>query len=139
MSTGEAAAHSTAITIGEPSADATARAPAAPPATARKARFAIFRRTKDGAGWKRGVAFLGFILRIIAIGAATTAAIVMGTTNETLPFFTHYYQFHANFSDLPTLLLVSVSISFSLMHLNQTLTFEFKAIRYKENIDNLKN
>ncbi|XP_008806111.2 casparian strip membrane protein 2 [Phoenix dactylifera] len=117
---GGAAAPSTAITIGEPSADAAARAPAAPsapPAPAQKARFAIFRRTKDGAGWKRGLAFFGFILRIFAFGAALTAAIVMGTTDETLPFFTHYYQFHAEFSDLPALLFFVVGNAIAAGHL----------------------
>ncbi|XP_038973710.1 casparian strip membrane protein 1-like [Phoenix dactylifera] len=35
----------------------------------------------------------------------------MGTTDETLPFFAHYYQFHAEFSDLPALLLGSISLT----------------------------
>ncbi|EHA8590554.1 CASP-like protein [Cocos nucifera] len=127
MSTGEAAP-STAITLGEPSADAPARAPAAPPAAPRKARFAIFRRTKAGAGWKRGVAFFGFILRIFALGAALTAAIVMGTTDETLPFFTHYYQFHANFSDLPALLFFVVGNAIAAGYLVLSLPFSIISI-----------
>lgn len=52
-------------------------------------------------GWKRGVAIFDFILRLCAIVAALAATTTMGTTNQTLPFFTQFFQFQANYDDLP--------------------------------------
>ncbi|WOG92495.1 hypothetical protein DCAR_0311764 [Daucus carota subsp. sativus] len=52
-------------------------------------------------GWKRGVGVFDFILRICAIGAALAATATMGTTDQTLPFFTQFLQFQASYDDLP--------------------------------------
>lgn len=52
-------------------------------------------------GWKRGVGIFDFILRICAIGAALAATATMGTTDQTLPFFTQFLQFQASYDDLP--------------------------------------
>ncbi|GMG98432.1 hypothetical protein Nepgr_000272 [Nepenthes gracilis] len=52
-------------------------------------------------GGKRGVAILDFILRLCAIAAALGATITMGTTDQTLPFFTQFFQFQASYDDLP--------------------------------------
>ncbi|KAL8038592.1 hypothetical protein ABFS82_11G122400 [Erythranthe guttata] len=51
---------------------------------------------------RRGLAALDFVLRIIAIIATLASAIAMGTTNESLPFFTQFIRFRAKYSDLPT-------------------------------------
>lgn len=53
-------------------------------------------------GVNRGVAILDFILRLVAIVATLASAIAMGTTNETLPFFTQFIQFSAQYEDFPT-------------------------------------
>lgn len=53
-------------------------------------------------GANRGVAVLDFILRLIGIVATLASAIAMGTTNESLPFFTQFIRFRAKYSDLPT-------------------------------------
>lgn len=53
------------------------------------------------ARWKRGVAIFDFILRLCAIGAALAATATMGTTDQTLPFFTQFFQFQASYDDLP--------------------------------------
>ncbi|GFZ20222.1 uncharacterized protein family [Actinidia rufa] len=53
-------------------------------------------------GWKRGVAIFDFILRLCAIAAALAATTTMGTTEQTLPFFTQFFQFQASYDDLPT-------------------------------------
>ncbi|KAK6944070.1 Casparian strip membrane protein domain [Dillenia turbinata] len=53
------------------------------------------------AGWKRGVAIFDFVLRLCAIAAALGATIAMGTTDQTLPFFTQFFQFQASYDDLP--------------------------------------
>ncbi|GAU14139.1 hypothetical protein TSUD_169640 [Trifolium subterraneum] len=52
---------------------------------------------------KRGVGVIDFILRLIAIVATLASAIAMGTTDETLPFFTQFIRFRAKYDDLPTL------------------------------------
>ncbi|KAL0709540.1 hypothetical protein Bca4012_016518 [Brassica carinata] len=51
----------------------------------------------------RRIAILEFILRIIAFFNTISSAILMGTTNETLPFFTQFIRFHADYNDLPAL------------------------------------
>ncbi|XP_022133169.1 casparian strip membrane protein 1 [Momordica charantia] len=51
---------------------------------------------------KRGLAIFDFVLRIGALAAALAAAAAMGTSDETLPFFTQFFQFEASYDDLPT-------------------------------------
>ncbi|KAM7269146.1 hypothetical protein ACFE04_024643 [Oxalis oulophora] len=51
----------------------------------------------------RGLSVLDFILRIIAALGTFASAIVMGTTNQTLPFGTQSLQFRAEWKDLPML------------------------------------
>ena len=53
------------------------------------------------ARWKRGVGIFDFILRICAIAASLAAATAMGTTSQQLPFFTQFFQFKADYDDLP--------------------------------------
>ncbi|KAK9734594.1 hypothetical protein RND81_04G150500 [Saponaria officinalis] len=54
-----------------------------------------------GGGLARGLAILDFLLRLAGIVAALAAAITMGTTNQTLNFFTQFFQFRAHYYDLP--------------------------------------
>ncbi|EYU34055.1 hypothetical protein ABFS82_08G024800 [Erythranthe guttata] len=54
------------------------------------------------AGVNRGVAVVDFFLRIVAIIATLASAISMGTTDESLPFFTQFIRFRAKYNDLPT-------------------------------------
>ncbi|KAI3462923.1 hypothetical protein Pfo_019586 [Paulownia fortunei] len=63
-------------------------------------------------GVSRGVAVLDFILRLVAIVATLASAIAMGTTNESLPFFTQFIRFRAKYNDLPmfTFFVVANSI-----------------------------
>lgn len=56
-----------------------------------------------GAGkYNKGVAIFDLILRISAAAAALGATVAMGTTEQTLPFFTQFFQFQASYDDLPT-------------------------------------
>ena len=48
-------------------------------------------------GWKKGVAIMDFILRLGAIAAALGAAATMATADQTLPFFTQFFQFEASY------------------------------------------
>lgn len=76
--------------------------PPAPGAAKAAAPFASFMsKTKAKGGWKRGVFCFDLLLRIFALGACLTAAILMGTADETLPFFTELFEFHAEFDDFP--------------------------------------
>ncbi|XP_075474742.1 casparian strip membrane protein 1-like [Primulina tabacum] len=62
---------------------------------------AAFVRSKTS-GYKRGVSIFDLILRICAATSALGAAVAMGTTEQTLPFFTQFFQFQASYDDLPT-------------------------------------
>jgi hypothetical protein len=59
----------------------------------------------------RGLAVLDLILRFVAVIATVGSAIAMGTTNQTLPFFTQFLRFKAQYSDLPTLTYVHRSFN----------------------------
>ncbi|KAF8408125.1 hypothetical protein HHK36_007268 [Tetracentron sinense] len=53
-------------------------------------------------GVNKGVSILDFILRLIALIGTLGSAIAMGTTDETLPFFTQFIRFRAKYDDLPS-------------------------------------
>lgn len=53
------------------------------------------------AGWKKGLAIVDFVLRLGAIGATMGAAVMMGNTEQILPFFTQFLQFHAQWNEFP--------------------------------------
>ncbi|KAK6139821.1 hypothetical protein DH2020_026369 [Rehmannia glutinosa] len=63
------------------------------------------------AGYKRGVAIFDLILRISAATATLAATITMGTTEQTLPFFTQFFQFQASYDDLPTFTFFVIAMS----------------------------
>lgn len=60
------------------------------------------RAAMERAGVNRGVSILDFIFRLVALVGTLGSAIAMGTTNETLPFFTQFIRFRAEYDDLPT-------------------------------------
>ncbi|KAF8779793.1 hypothetical protein HU200_002053 [Digitaria exilis] len=57
----------------------------------------------EGRAASRGLAVLDLIIRFVAVVATVGSAIAMGTTNQTLPFFTQFLRFKAQYDDLPTL------------------------------------
>ncbi|GAB2280255.1 hypothetical protein Dimus_014897 [Dionaea muscipula] len=59
-------------------------------------------KSRSPPGLNRGLSFIDFIFRIIAGIGTLASAIAMGTTNETLPFFTQFIRFRAQYDDLPT-------------------------------------
>ncbi|XP_047065551.1 casparian strip membrane protein 3 [Lolium rigidum] len=63
-------------------------------------------------GFSRGVSILDLVLRVIAVVGTLASAIAMGTTNQTLPFFTQFILFKARYSDFPafTFFVVANSI-----------------------------
>lgn len=76
------------------------------------------------ARYKRGVAILDLVLRVSAAAASLAATITMGTTQQTLPFFTQLYQFQANYDDLPAFTYyITITInSLSLKSINQSIS-----------------
>ncbi|KAL6994207.1 hypothetical protein U1Q18_012314 [Sarracenia purpurea var. burkii] len=81
-------------------------------------------------GVNRGISILDFIMRLAAIVATLGSAIAMGTTDETLPFFTQFIQFRARYDDLPTFtfFVVANSIVCSYLFLSLALSI-FHIIR----------
>ncbi|KAK3007623.1 hypothetical protein RJ639_014109 [Escallonia herrerae] len=65
----------------------------------------------------RGIAILDFILRIVAIVGTLGSAIAMGTTNQTLPFFTQFIRFRAKYTDLPSFTFFVVASSVATVYL----------------------
>ncbi|KAL6912142.1 hypothetical protein ACP4OV_000947 [Aristida adscensionis] len=51
----------------------------------------------------RGLSVVDLVLRLAAVVATAGSAIAMGTANQTLPFFTQFLRFKAQYNDLPTL------------------------------------
>ncbi|XP_009609007.1 casparian strip membrane protein 2-like [Nicotiana tomentosiformis] len=91
--------HETAINISETESNKGKSTAAAPAATIVATTKAIPHNQKGG--WRRGVAIFDFILRLCGLVAALAAATTMGTTDETLPLFTQFFQFEASYDDLP--------------------------------------
>jgi Domain of unknown function (DUF588) len=56
----------------------------------------------QGGAINRGLSIMDLIFRLVAIIGTLGSAISMGTTNETLPFFTQFIRFKAQYDDLPT-------------------------------------
>lgn len=59
-------------------------------------------------GWKKGIAITDFVLRLGAIASALGATATMGTSDETLPFFTQFFQFEASYDDMPAFSYVTL-------------------------------
>ncbi|XVF76156.1 hypothetical protein PTKIN_Ptkin13bG0243500 [Pterospermum kingtungense] len=62
-------------------------------------------------GFKKGLGILDFLLRLGAIVSALAAAATMGTSDETLPFFTQFFQFEAGYDDLPTFMFFVIAMA----------------------------
>ncbi|XP_027366973.1 casparian strip membrane protein 1 [Abrus precatorius] len=62
-------------------------------------------------GWKKGVAIMDFILRLGAIAASLGAAATMGTSDQTLPFFTQFFQFEASYDSFSTFQFFVITMS----------------------------
>lgn len=67
--------------------------------------------------YEKGLAIFDFLLRIAAIVTTLAAAAAMGTSDETLPFFTQFFQFQASYDDLPTFVYV-IWLESTLQHQN---------------------
>ncbi|KAE8718980.1 Casparian strip membrane protein 1 [Hibiscus syriacus] len=66
---------------------------------------------EEKSGFKKGLGIADFLLRLGAIIAALAAAATMGTSDETLPFFTQFFQFEASYDDLPTFMFFVIAMA----------------------------
>ncbi|XP_065855071.1 casparian strip membrane protein 1-like [Euphorbia lathyris] len=82
---------------------------------------------KEG-GYNKGMAILDFILRLGAVITTLSATVVMGTSDETLPFFTQFFQFEASYDDLPTLQFFVIAMALVAGYLVLSLPFSIVAI-----------
>jgi hypothetical protein len=55
-----------------------------------------------------------FILRLGAVAAALGAAATMGMSDQTLPFFTQFFQFEASYDSFTTFQYVTIKTLFSI-------------------------
>ncbi|PWA99629.1 Casparian strip membrane protein 1 [Artemisia annua] len=59
-------------------------------------------RVSARAGSNRGISLMDLILRIVGIVGTLGSSIAMGTTEQTLPFFTRFVRFNAQYDDFPS-------------------------------------
>ncbi|KAL0426569.1 UNVERIFIED_CONTAM: Casparian strip membrane protein 1 [Sesamum latifolium] len=111
----------TTIEVAETSRERKGKAPllAAPVAAAHHAK---------AAGNKRGVSIFDFILRISAAAAALGATVAMGTAEQTLPFFTQFFQFQASYDDLPTFSFFVIAMAIVTAYLVLSVPFSIVCI-----------
>ncbi|OMO68434.1 hypothetical protein CCACVL1_11966 [Corchorus capsularis] len=105
-----------AIDVPESSAVAKGKAPLIPPPKEQKS------------GMKKGLGIFDFLLRLAAIIAALAAAATMGTSDETLPFFTQFFQFEASYDDLPTFTFFVIAMALVAGYLVLSLPFSIVTI-----------
>ncbi|BAT81517.1 hypothetical protein LR48_Vigan07g113000 [Vigna angularis] len=79
-------------------------------------------------GWKKGLAIMDFILRLGAIAAALGAAATMGTSDQTLPFFTQFFQFEASYDSFTTFQFFVITMALVGGYLVLSLPFSVVAI-----------
>ncbi|KAL8152939.1 hypothetical protein V2J09_010699 [Rumex salicifolius] len=84
--------------------------------------------SESNGGMKRGIAILDFVVRLGAITAVLAATISMGTTEQTLPFFTQFFQFQASYDDLPTFNFFVIANAISSAYLVLSLPFSVVTI-----------
>ncbi|KAF5954070.1 hypothetical protein HYC85_006926 [Camellia sinensis] len=79
-------------------------------------------------GYKRGIAIFDFVLRLGAIAAALAATATMGTTDQTLPFFTQFFQFQASYDDMPAFQFFVIGMAIASGYLVLSLPFSIVGI-----------
>ncbi|KAK7278691.1 hypothetical protein RJT34_23727 [Clitoria ternatea] len=79
-------------------------------------------------GWKKGVAIMDFILRLGAIAAALGAATTMGMSDQTLPFFTQFFQFEASYDSFTTFQFFVITMALVAGYLVLSLPFSIVTI-----------
>lgn len=65
-----------------------------------KAHVVVAPGHEKAARMKKGVAIMDFVLRLGALASALAAAAIMGTSDQSLPFFTQFFQFELSYDDM---------------------------------------
>nr|XP_043612334.1 casparian strip membrane protein 1 [Erigeron canadensis] len=91
-------------------------------------RFVHHKGTTPKGGYKRGLAIFDVILRLAGIATALAAAIAMGSTEQTLPFFTQFFQFKAEFDDLPVFTFFVIANAITAAYLALTIPISIVCI-----------
>ncbi|KAK8542112.1 hypothetical protein V6N13_137320 [Hibiscus sabdariffa] len=79
-------------------------------------------------GINKGLGIADFLLRLGAITSALAAAATMGTSDQTLPFFTQFFQFEASYDDLPTFMFFVIAMGLISGYLVLSLPFSIVTI-----------
>ncbi|KAL4324229.1 hypothetical protein GQ457_11G008220 [Hibiscus cannabinus] len=79
-------------------------------------------------GINKGLGIADFLLRLGAITSALAAAATMGTSDQTLPFFTQFFQFEASYDDLPTFMFFVIAMALISGYLVLSLPFSIVTI-----------
>ncbi|XP_024985439.1 casparian strip membrane protein 1-like [Cynara cardunculus var. scolymus] len=117
---------STAISIVETPKERKGKAPllAAPPGGSSSSTKPVVVQpaaaATKGDRYKRGLAVFDVVVRLAGVATALAAAIAMASTEQTLPFFTQFFQFQAGYDDLPafTFFVVANAITASYLVLS---------------------
>ncbi|KAE8768997.1 Casparian strip membrane protein 2 [Hordeum vulgare] len=120
--------------------DTTGKAPvtSAPPPAAAAAPMQQQQRKSGGGvpfilrggaeGFRRCMAFVDLLLRVVAFGPTLAAAISTGTSDETLSVFTEFFQFRARFDDFPAFTFFMVANAVAAGYLVLSLPFSIVGI-----------
>ncbi|XP_058760055.1 casparian strip membrane protein 2 [Vicia villosa] len=79
-------------------------------------------------GWKKGIAIIDFILRLGAVAAALGAAASMGMSDQTLPFFTQFFQFEASYDSFTAFQFFVITMAIVAGYLVLSLPFSIVSI-----------
>ncbi|KAF7147821.1 hypothetical protein RHSIM_Rhsim03G0069900 [Rhododendron simsii] len=112
------------------SREAKGKAPllATPPGLVAKGMAALRGHEDNRGGYKRGIAIVDFVLRLSTLAVAIAATAIMGTTDQTLPFFTQFFQFQASYDDLPAFQFFVVAMAIACVYLALSIAFSIVCI-----------
>ena len=95
----------------------------------RKSRGGVPFLLRSGAdGFRRCMALVDLMLRVVAFGPLLAAAISTGTSRETLSVFTEHFEFRARFDDFPTFVFFLVANAIAAGYLVLSLPFSVVGI-----------
>ncbi|KAL6205264.1 hypothetical protein ACLB2K_022526 [Fragaria x ananassa] len=79
-------------------------------------------------GSKKGLAIVDLVLRLGASAAAFAAAYTTGNSDQIIPFFTQFLQFHAQYTDLPTFTFFVVANAVAVGYIGLSMPFSIVCI-----------
>ncbi|PRQ32441.1 putative casparian strip membrane protein [Rosa chinensis] len=92
------------------------------------ADVAMKTKTQTRRGSKKGLAIVDLVLRLGASSAAVAAAYSPLSSEQILPFFTQFLQFHAEYNDLPTFTFFVVANAIAVGYIGLSMPFSIVCI-----------